>query len=97
MRVVVIALVRGAVVLSQYDVLIFVIMVWCLFMFRQFKRVKYYQIKDNKSNQWSSICCRTRVISFLIICIGFESIHYTINLDVVSSFMVSNNFDSMFI
>ena len=30
-------------------------------------------------------------------CIGFESFHYAINLDVVSSFMVFSDFDSMFI
>ena len=30
-------------------------------------------------------------------CIDFESIHYVINLDVVSSFMVFNDFDYIFL
>ena len=30
-------------------------------------------------------------------CIGFEPIHYNINLDVVSSSMVFNDFDYMFL
>ena len=30
-------------------------------------------------------------------CVGFESIHYAINLDVVSSFMIFSDFDYMFL
>ena len=58
---------------------------------------KIYSITDKKSNQWSSIYCRTGIISIIVTivitnmrstikCIGFESVRYTINLDVVSSF-----------
>ena len=71
---------------------------------------KVYPIKDKKSNQWSLICCRTRIKGILatiysnIKCvgstikyIGFEPINYAINLDVVSSYKVFNDFDFMFL
>ena len=45
------------------------------------------------SNHNSNIKC----IDSTIKCIGFESFHYAINLDVVSSFIVFRNFDSMFL
>ena len=58
-------------------------------------------IRDNKSNQWSSVCYRTEVkciiIDSIIKYIGFESFHYAISLNVVSSFMVLRNFDYMFL
>ena len=41
----------------------------------------------------SNIKCMDSTIK----CIGFESFHYAINLDVVSSFMVFSDFDYMFI
>ena len=45
------------------------------------------------SNHNSNIKC----VDSTIKCIGFESFHYAINLDVVSSFMVFRDFDSMFL
>ena len=66
-------------------------------------------IKDNKSNQWSPVCCRTEIKGILLIivnikyidltikCIGFESFHYTINLNIASYFMVFTGFDFMFL
>ena len=67
-------------------------------------------IIDNKSNQWSSICYRTRVTSILVTivisnicvgltikCVGFEPIHYAINLNVVSSSIVFSGFDYVFL
>ena len=43
--VVVVIVVQRVVVSSQHDVSVFVVMVRCLFMFGQFKRVKYIQSK----------------------------------------------------
>ena len=31
--------------LSQYNVSVFVVVVWCLFVFEQFKRAKYVQLE----------------------------------------------------
>ena len=36
-------------------------------------------------------------MSSIIKYISFESIHYIINLDVVSSFMIFNDFDSIYV
>ena len=67
-----------------------------------------YKIRGKKSNQLSLVCYRTEVkrysnnnnnikyIDSTIKCIGFESFHYTINLD-ISSFMVFNDFNSIFL
>ena len=38
-----------------------------------------------------------KCVGLTIKCIGFELIHYTINLDVVSYFMIFNDFDSIFL
>ena len=38
-----------------------------------------------------------KCIDSTIKCIGFESFHYVINLDVISSFMVFSDFDYMFL
>ena len=58
-------------------------------------------IRDNKSNQivsmlqnWSQ---RYSSHNSNIKCTHFESFHYTINLDVVSSFMIFSDFDYMFL
>ena len=38
-----------------------------------------------------------KCIGSTIKCIGFESIHYAINFDVVASSMIFNDFDHMFL
>ena len=38
-----------------------------------------------------------KYVGSIIKCIDFESIHYTINLDVVSFFMIFSDFDYMFL
>ena len=38
-----------------------------------------------------------KYVSSIIKCISFELVHYVINLDVVSSFIVFSDFDFMFI
>ena len=43
------------------------------------------------SNHNSNIKC----VGLIIKCIGFKSIHYAINLNVVSSSIISSNFNSM--
>ena len=62
---------------------------------------KVYIIRDKKSNQWSSVYCRTGVkciiVTIVISNIDFESFHYAINLDAVSSFVVFSDFDYMFL
>ena len=66
-------------------------------------------IKDNKSNQWLLVYCRIEVISIIVVIVnikrvsstikyvGFKPIHYTINLDVVSSIIVFSGFDYEFL
>ena len=68
-----------------------------------------YTIKDKKSNKWSSVCCRTGIKSILVtiisnlqtqllnVWVNFESFHYAINMDAVSSFVVFIDFDFMFL
>ena len=46
---------------------------------------------------YSSHNSNIKCVDSIIKCIGFESFHYVINLDVVSSFMIFNDFDSMFL
>ena len=38
-----------------------------------------------------------KYISSIINCLGFKPIHYAINLDVVSFFMIFNDFDFIFL
>ena len=60
---VVAVLVRRVVVLSQYNGLVFVVMVRRLFVFRRFDRAKYIQSKTiNQINDR----CRTRVKDILV-------------------------------
>ena len=49
---------------------------------------KIYLIKDNKSNQRLSVYYTIRVVGK---CVGYESIYYVINLDVILSYMVLAN------
>ena len=69
--------------LSRCKVLFFIIFLRHLFLC-----VHLFMIKDNKSNQWSSVSCRTEVVGK---CVGSQPIHYNFNLDVVSSYMVLAN------
>ena len=51
---------------------------------------KIYSIRNKKSNQWSSICCKIEIICIIVTiviikcvdstikCVDFELIHYTI-------------------
>ena len=76
---------------------------------RSIQTNKIYSINDKKSNQWSSLCCKNRSYKYSshnsnIKCVNstikytnFEPIHYAINLNVVSSFMIFNDFDYMFL
>ena len=52
---------------------------------------------QNWSNRYSSHNSNIKYIGSTIKCIDFESIHYAINLDVVSSFVVFSDFDFMFL
>ena len=70
---------------------------------------KLYRIKDKKIK--SMVICMLQNFSLMyyshnsnikyvnstIKCIGFKSIHYVINFDVVSFFVVFNDFNSMFL
>ena len=49
------------------------------------------------SQRYSSHNSNLKCVDLTIKCIGFESFHYAINLDVVSSFVVYRDFDSMFL
>ena len=46
---------------------------------------------------YSSHIKNIKCVDPIIKCIGFESFHYTINLDVVSSFVFFSDFDYMFL
>ena len=52
---VVVVLVLRVVVLSQYDVLVFIIMVRYLFVFGLFKRAKYIRLETKKINRYNSL------------------------------------------
>ena len=54
-------------------------------------------ILQNLSYMYSSHNNNIKCVGLTIKHVGFESIHYAINLDIVSSFMVFNDFDSMFL
>ena len=52
---------------------------------------------QNWSHRYSSHKSNIKCVGLIIKCIDFESIHYTINLDVVLLFMVFSDFDLMFL
>ena len=54
-------------------------------------------ILENWNHTYSNHNNNIKYVNSIIKCIGFESIHYVINLDVVSFYMVFSNFDSMFL
>ena len=54
-------------------------------------------ILQNLSYMYSSHNNNIKCVGSTIKRVGFESINYAINLDIVSSFMVFNDFDSMFL
>ena len=59
---------------------------------------KIYLIKNNKSNNGRQYVIELTSSHYSIIeCVGFKSIHYTINLDVISFPRVFNEFDYVFI
>ena len=45
---------------------------------------------------YSSCNSNIKCVGLIIKCMNFESIHYTINLDAISSFMDFSDFDYMF-
>ena len=51
----------------------------------------------NWSQRYYSHNSNIKCVDSTIKCIGFKSFHYAINLDVVSSFVVFNDFDFMFL
>ena len=83
-RVFVIILFQRGVVSFRYIVLFFIFFMRNLFVCRRFKWAKHVQSK--KTNQ-------IMVVKY----VDFESIHYVINLDIVSSFRVFNEFDYVFL
>ena len=52
---------------------------------------------ENWSQRYYSHNSNIKCVYLTIKCIGFKSFHYAINLDVVSSFVVFNDFDFMFL
>ena len=54
-------------------------------------------ILQNLSQRYSSHNSNIKCVDSTINCISFESFHNVINLNVVSSFMVFNGFDYMFL
>ena len=77
-------------------------------MFERFRQTKYndqiQEIKSlvinmlhNWSHMYSSHNNNIKCVDSTITYIGFESFHYAINLNVVLSFVVFNNFDFMFL
>ena len=70
---------------------------------------KTYPINDKKSNQYLSICYKIKIISkanhnsnikyvgSIINYRSFESIHYIINLDIISSFIIFRDFNYIFL
>ena len=96
------------VVLSLYDILVFVIMVQHLFVLGDLDEQSIYGQRQKMismvvyilhilSHIYYSHNSNVKCVGLTIKYIGFESIHYAINLDVVSSSMVFNNFDCMFL
>ena len=51
---------------------------------------------QNLSHMYSNHNSNIKYVNSTIKCVGFKSFHYAINLDVVSSSVVFNNFDFMF-
>ena len=91
---------------SQYDSLVFVVVVRCLFVFEQFERAKYIrsetrnqinscQYVANWSQRYYSHNSNIKFVDSTITCTDFESFHYAINLDYVSSFVVFSDFGSI--
>ena len=64
---------------------------------RQEIKLMVVNMLQNWNNRYSSNNSNIKYIGSTIKCIAFESIHYAINLDVVSSFVVFNDFDFMFL
>ena len=52
---------------------------------------------QNWSQRYSSHNSNILCVDSTIKCLGFESFYYVIKLDVVSSFVIFSNFDSMFV
>ena len=49
---------------------------------------KVYTIKDKKSNQWSSVCCRTRVKGILVIIVILNVYIQLSNVYALSHFII---------
>ena len=98
MSVIVVAFVQWVVVSSQYNDLVFVGVYLCL------GDLNEQSIYDQRQEFKSIVIGMLQNLSQMysshnnnIKCIGFESFHYFINLNVVSSFMIFNGFDYMFL
>ena len=52
---------------------------------------------QNWIRRYSSNNSNIKCVKLTIKCIGFESFHYAINLDIISSFVVFSDFDYMFL
>ena len=53
-------------------------------------------MQQNLSQRYSSHNSNIICVDSIIKCIDFESFHYTINLDIVLSFMVFSDFDYIY-
>ena len=60
-------------------------------------QINVINILQNRSHRYSSHKNNIKYVDSVIKYIGFESIRYITNLDVVSSFMIFNNFDYIFL
>ena len=54
-------------------------------------------ILQNLSHKYSSHNSNIKCVESTINYVDFQPIHYTINLDVISSFMIISEFDYMFL
>ena len=85
------------------DNFVFVVAMQFIFVFERFKQIKYIKLETiNKISgcqyaiKYSNYDSNIKHIDSTINCIGFELIHYTININVVLSFMIFSDFDYMF-
>ena len=103
-----VVLVRQVVVSSQYDVSIFVVV--CGFYLclgdsydqsisdqKQEIKSMIINILQNRSHMYYSHNSSIKYETSTMKCIDFGLIHYVINLNVVSFFMIFRNFDYMFL
>ena len=60
-----------------------------------YRRSQPIKVGCDKNHRYSNHNNNIKCVSLTIKCIDFETIHYVINLDVILSFMIFSDFDSM--